>query len=195
MAASDEKMPVLIANVFTKENGTDVDEVQYLPENEIWSRIIHQEKFNNLDEKKKSSIYRRFLTALHSNRTSLAFFESKYDPETKQNLYRLRSSSYDIAAMSQSYNEPKYSPNERNTKRIEELQREIRKLRSEIAQLEMDNMQWQNTIDQRRQSVPPEVLQNFSTYEKYAKIIDERGAKFVEVEKEILKIGSTVLKK
>lgn len=191
----DDKMPVLIAGVFTKEGTGEVDEDQFLPENEIWSRIIRQERYRNLDEKSKASMYRRFLAALHSNRASLAFFESKFDPESNQICYRLRTSNHDIVAMCQSYKEPKFSPNERNTKRIEELQKEVRKLRSEIAQLEMDNMQWQATIDQRRQSVPPEVLTNFSTYEKYAKIIDERGARFVEVEQGILKIGSNVLKK
>ena len=193
MLNSGESMETLIGKILN-ENGADPDSDFYLSTKELWEKILMKEEFSNFGPLLKEKLRRRFLTVLHSSRSSLAFFESKQDPTTYEISWKLRTPIQDISIFTSNNENTMQTPSERNIKRIEELQKEVRRLRSEIRQLEIENSEWQQTIERAKQNSAPNVLQGFDAYERYSHIIDDFSTTFSNVENSILDIGNKYIK-
>ena len=84
---NEELMQSLIARVLSK-NGADQNSDKFLTTAELWDFLTKEENYAALDAPSKEKMHRRFLTALHSSRSSLAFFESRMNPETKEISWR-----------------------------------------------------------------------------------------------------------
>jgi hypothetical protein len=160
---------------------------EWVSTKDLWESLKKTEFYLILNNHEREKCYCRFLSALHSGRGSLAFFES-YANSEKQIFWKLRTSLQEISLFS--LDNGKYSPNEKSNKRVEELQKEVRRLKAEIYQLERENKEWQNTIERVKQQSSPQVLQNFAIYEKYVSIIDSISSSFSSAEQAILDIGS-----
>ena len=189
----DEPMHTLIAKILN-EAGADQNSDIYVPTKDIWATISNSEAFESLDPPGKGKLRRRFLTALHSSRSSLAFYESKQDPTTYEISWKLRTGIQDISLFASTGDDTATTPSEKNSKRIDELQNEGRRLRSEIHQLEIENGQWQQTIERVKKVSQQNVLQSFDVYERYSQVIDNFSATFSNVENSILEIGDKLLK-
>ena len=189
----DEPMHTLIAKILN-EAGADQNSDIYVPTKDIWATISNSEAFESLDPPGKGKLRRRFLTALHSSRSSLAFYESKQDPTTYEISWKLRTGIQDISLFASTGDDTATTPSEKNSKRIDELQNEVRRLRSEIHQLEIENGQWQQTIERVKKVSQQNVLQSFDVYERYSQVIDNFSATFSNVENSILEIGDKLLK-
>ena len=140
MFSPDESMHSLIAKLLN-EAGAEPNSDIYVSTQELWNSLTSSNSYAVLDQQEKDKLRRRFLTALHSSRSSLAFFESKQDPFTKEISWKLRTTIQDISLFTMSLDDNASTPSEKNNKRIDELQKEVRRLRSEIHQLEIKNGQ------------------------------------------------------
>ena len=188
-----ESIEALIGKILN-EAGADPESDVYVPTKELWEKVLANEEFENFGPLLQEKLRRRFLTVLHSSRSSLAFFESKQDPTTYEISWKLRTPIQDISLFTTNADNSFQTPSERNSKRIEDLQKEVRRLRSEIHQLEIENSQWQQTIERVKKGSPQNVLQGFNVYEKYSHVIDEFSATFTTVENSIIDIGNKHLK-
>ena len=190
---SEELMQSMIARVLSK-NGADQNSDKFIPTAELWDFLKKEVNYDSFDTPVKEKMHRRFLTALHSSRSSLAFFESTMDPETKVISWRLRTQIQDVSLLFSFNDGKRYSPTENSQKHIDELQKEVMRLRSEIRQLEVENAQWQQAIDRTKQVSPPQVLQNFAVYEKHLSVIESISQSFTDIENNIIEIGDKLIK-
>jgi len=180
-------MESIIGNAIEKLNQEGNYHDGFIPEDVIWSYIENLDIIKEIGSPKKA--YMGFLSSLHTNRSSLAFFESIVDDSTGDIKWRLRSSIQDISVLSQN-DDINSSQIEKNYQKSEELAKEYRKLLNEIAQLEIENSQLSATIDNMKQISNQNLIQSFSLYERLQEMVKITNSSFSDIEKQILTIGT-----
>ena len=91
-------MESIIGNAIEKLNQEGNYPDGFIQEDVIWSYIENLDIIKEIGSPKKA--YMGFLSSLHTNRSSLAFFESIVDNSTGDIKWRLRSSIQDISVLS-----------------------------------------------------------------------------------------------
>ena len=161
-----------------------------LIDEEIQSELLEQLRESAGPDTPESQIERCFLSAIAGRKNSLVVFESAADRETGEIKLRLRSRGCELMGRA----ERRKATPEEQARQIEQLQRTVRELRTQVAQLDSENQRSAGIVEDLRQHQKPEIQKTFETYETLYGILDQLETSLNAVSRDVSAIGAKIPK-
>lgn len=159
----------------------------FVPESTLWRSIC--DDFDLSDINLKHRLYQKYLMMLHTSKSSLTIYESRFDKEKMEICWRLKVSTDSVLLMASQTDDIGNISLEHNSKRAEDLRKEVRKLRNEVSQLEQENIGWKSNVNYLKMITPQQVQQGFTEFERNSRQIEGIGSVLKDFENTILNIG------
>ena len=176
----------VIVTILEKLSPAYADDDWFVPR----SAILEQLRESAGADTPESQIERCFLSAIAGRKNSLVVFESAADRETGEIKLRLRSRGCDVMARA----ERRRATPEEQARQIEQLQRTVRELRTQVAQLDSENQRSAGIVEDLRQHQKPEIQKTFETYETLYGILDQLETSLNAVGRDVSAIGAKIPK-
>ena len=176
----------VIVTILEKLSPSYADDDWFVPR----TAILEQLRESAGPDTPESQIERCFLSAIAGRKNSLVVFESAADRETGEIKLRLRSRGCELMGRA----ERRKATPEEQARQIEQLQRTVRELRTQVAQLDSENQRSAGIVEDLRQHQKPEIQKTFETYETLYGILDQLETSLNAVSRDVSAIGAKIPK-
>jgi hypothetical protein len=172
------RMQLGIVTALDKLGPTYAESQMFVPQSVLWQRVSSAESGVGLDLP-SDRLWTLFILSLLGKKNSAALFENREDKTSKELKWRCRAG---LGESSGNWVKTDRKDRFEKGQEREQLQRTVKTLRAQIAQIENDNAKYAAANERMKRGLVPEVQKTYETFEGFQALYEQISASLRGVE-------------